>query len=50
MFRLRKETAEGKSKKYGLSVSEYIRRSVFEKEITERFSEEHIQIYKMLIK
>ncbi|WP_236027269.1 mobilization protein MbpA, partial [Gelidibacter pelagius] len=34
----------------GLSLSEYIRRAVFEKEITERFSEEHIELYKMMIK
>ncbi|REE08532.1 hypothetical protein DFQ09_107213 [Winogradskyella pacifica] len=34
----------------GLSLSEYIRRAVFEKEIKERFKEEHIAIYKMLIK
>ncbi|MGJ8548386.1 mobilization protein MbpA [Winogradskyella wichelsiae] len=34
----------------GLSLSEYIRRAVFEKEIKERFKEEHIEIYKMLIK
>ena len=39
-----------KAKNTGLSLSEYIRRSVFEKEITERFNEEHIRIYKMLIK
>ncbi len=39
-----------KAKSCGLSLSEYIRCSVFEKEIVERFSEEHITIYKMLIK
>lgn len=39
-----------KAKRSGLSLSEYIRRSLFEQEITERFSEEHIEIYKMLIK
>lgn len=39
-----------KAKRAGLSLSEYIRRSLFEQEITERFTEEHIQIYKMLIK
>ena len=38
------------AKRSGLSLSEYIRRSLFEQEITERFSEEHIEIYKMLIK
>ncbi|RAJ24479.1 hypothetical protein LX77_02033 [Gelidibacter algens] len=39
-----------KASRCGLSLSAYIRRSVFEKEITERFTEEHIQLYKMLIK
>lgn len=39
-----------KAKRSGLSLSEYIRRSLFEKEITERFTEEHIELYKMLIK
>ena len=39
-----------KSKRCGLSLSEYIRRSLFDQEITERFTEEHIDIYKMLIK
>ena len=34
----------------GLTLSEYMRRSLFEKEITERFTEEQIAIYKMLIK
>jgi hypothetical protein len=34
----------------GLTLSEYMRRSLFEKEITERFTEEHITIYKMLTK
>lgn len=34
----------------GLTLSEYMRRSLFEKEIAERFTEEHITIYKMLIK
>lgn len=39
-----------KASSSGLTVSEYIRRAVFEKEITERFSEEHIEIYKMMVK
>jgi len=39
-----------KAKRSGLSLSEYIRRSIFETEITERFTDEHIQLYKMLIK
>ncbi|XMO88042.1 hypothetical protein AAFN75_07050 [Algibacter sp. AS12] len=34
----------------GLTLSEYMRRSLFEKGITVRFTEEHINIYKMLIK
>ena len=39
-----------KAKRAGLTLSEYIRRSLFEKEITERFTDEHIGLYKMLIK
>lgn len=39
-----------KAKRSGLSLSEYIRRSLFDIEIMERFSDEHIQLYKMLIK
>ncbi|WP_233530497.1 mobilization protein MbpA [Gelidibacter salicanalis] len=39
-----------KATRSGMTLSEYIRRTVFEKEITERFTEEHIQLYKMLIK
>ena len=39
-----------KASRCGLSLSEYIRRTIFDKEITERFTEEHIQLYKMLIK
>ena len=39
-----------KAKSCGLTLSEYIRRTVFEQAITERFSEEHIELYKMLIK
>ena len=39
-----------KASSSGLSLSEYIRRAVFEKEITERFSEEHIELYKMMLK
>jgi len=39
-----------KAKRSGLNLSEYIRRAVFEKEIKERFKEEHIEIYKKLIK
>jgi hypothetical protein len=39
-----------KAKRAGLSLSEYVRRTVFEQAITERFTDEHIEIYKMLIK
>jgi len=39
-----------KAKRSGLTLSEYIRRSLFEQEITERFTEEHMELYKMLIK
>ena len=39
-----------KAKRSGLTLSEYIRRTIFEKEIKERFSEEQIQLYKMLLK
>jgi hypothetical protein len=45
-----KKLLKVKSKRSGLSLSEYIRRSLFGQEITERFSDEHIQLYKMLIK
>ncbi|MEN3322202.1 mobilization protein MbpA [Mariniflexile soesokkakense] len=45
-----KKLLKVKSKRSGLTLSEYIRRSLFEQEITERFTEEHINIYKMLIK
>ena len=39
-----------KAKKSGLSISEYCRRAAFNDRIIERFSEEHIEIYKMLSK
>ena len=39
-----------KAKSSGLTLSEYIRRSLFEQIITERFTDEHIELYKMLIK
>ena len=45
-----KKLLKGKANRSGLTLSEYIRRSLFEKEITERFTDEHIQFYKMLIK
>lgn len=45
-----KKLLKVKAKSCGLTLSEYIRRSLFEKEITERFTEEHIELYKMLIK
>ncbi|MGM5470954.1 mobilization protein MbpA [Flavobacteriaceae bacterium LMO-SS05] len=45
-----KKLLKVKAKRSGLTLSEYIRRSLFEKEITERFTEEYIELYKMLIK
>ncbi len=39
-----------KAKKSGLSISEYCRRAAFEHRIVERFSEEQIDVYKLLIK
>ena len=39
-----------KAKKSGLSLSEYCRRSAFQKEITERLSDEQLEVYKMLMK
>ncbi len=45
-----KKLLKMKAKRSGLTLSEYIRRSLFEKEITERFTDEHIKLYKMLIK
>lgn len=45
-----KKLLKVKAKRSGLTLSEYIRRSLFEQEITERFTDEHIELYKMLIK
>ena len=45
-----KKLLKVKAKRSGLTLSEYIRRSLFETEITERFTDEHIELYKMLIK
>jgi hypothetical protein len=45
-----KKLLKVKATSCGLSLSEYIRRSLFQKEITERFTDEHIELYKMLIK
>lgn len=45
-----KKLLKVKAKRSGLTLSEYIRRSLFETKITERFTDEHIEIYKMLIK
>ncbi len=45
-----KKLLKVKAKRSGLTLSEYIRRSLFEKEITERLTDEHIELYKMLIK
>ncbi len=38
-----------KAKKSGLSISEFCRRAVFDMKIVERFSEEQIDIYKVLV-
>jgi len=45
-----KKLLKVRAKRSGLTLSEYIRRSLFEKEITERFTDEHIELYKMFIK
>ena len=45
-----KKLLKVKAKRTGLTLSEYVRRTVFEQEITERFTDGHIEIYKMLIK
>lgn len=45
-----KKLLKVKAKRSGLTLSEYIRRSLFETKITERFTDEHIELYKMLIK
>ncbi|MEP6262999.1 MAG: mobilization protein MbpA [Gillisia sp.] len=39
-----------KAKRSGLSLSEYIRRVAAEKDIKERLSEDHLEIYKSLVK
>ena len=38
-----------KAKKSGLSISEYCRRAVFDHRIVERFSDEQINVYKLLV-
>lgn len=38
-----------KAKKSGLSISEYCRRAAFDHKIVERFSEEQIDVYKLLV-
>ncbi|WP_445737284.1 mobilization protein MbpA [Mariniflexile sp.] len=45
-----KKLLKVKATKSGLTLSEYIRRSLFQIEITERLTDEHITLYKMLIK
>lgn len=45
-----KKLLKVKAKSCGLTLSEYIRRTVLEQTIAERFSEEHIELYKMIIK
>lgn len=39
-----------KAKRSGLSISEFIRRVALEKDIKERLSEDHVDIYKSLVK
>lgn len=39
-----------KAKHSGITISDYCRRAVFEKEIKERLSDDHIEIYKTLLK
>jgi len=39
-----------KAKHSGLTLSEFCRRAVYEKEIKERLSDDHIEIYKTLVK
>lgn len=38
------------AKMTGLSLSEFVRRTVFEQTVRERFTEEQIELYKMLVK
>lgn len=45
-----KKLLKVKAKRGGLTLSEYCRRTAFEKKIKERLPEEHIEVYKMLIK
>lgn len=48
--RIEKKVIERKSQKAGLSVSEFVRRLAFEKELKSRLSEEEIECYKSLSK
>lgn len=45
-----KKLLKVKALKSGLNLSEFCRKSIFEKEIKERLSEEQIEFYKMLVK
>ena len=45
-----RKVLEAKSKRSGITISEYCRRVVFDKEIVERLTDEEIDIYKVLIK
>jgi len=45
-----KKLLQVKAKRSGLSLSEFIRRVALEKEIKERVSEDHMEIYKSLVK
>lgn len=48
--RIEKKVIERKSQKAGLSVSEFVRRLAFEKELKSRLSKEEIECYKSLSK
>jgi len=45
-----KKLLTAKAKRCGVSLSEMVRRSTLEQTISERFSEEEIELYKMLVK
>ncbi len=45
-----KKLLKVKAARSGLTLSEYFRRMAFEHNIAERFTEEHIELYKMFIK
>tara|TARA_R110002074_G_scaffold14788_2_gene51348 strand:- start:123701 stop:124225 length:525 start_codon:yes stop_codon:yes gene_type:complete len=45
-----KKLLKVKAKKCGLTLSEYIRKVAFKEKITERLTDEHIDMYKMLVR